>query len=227
VKLLAYFDVQDQKATEHQVHFVEGVANECAKWDILLMIEELSYPRPGETKQDASYKSRLADNIFKSAEILNDYADILKLEFPGDIVTDSAKTVKANLAQLNRIAKRPWVLLSAGVKFDLFAKQVELAMRAGCSGTMAGRAIFQEYFDQPTPAGRKKFLLGEGVKRMKKLNAIVDKFAQPWMKRYQITEKDLAASVASDWYMSGEKILNGHAAAWGPERHSDRSTASS
>ena len=31
-------------------------------------------------------------------------------------------------------------------------------MKAGSSGTMAGRAIFNEYFEQNTPADRQKFL---------------------------------------------------------------------
>lgn len=209
VKLLVYLDVEDAKATDAQMKFVEQVCQECKKWDILLMIEELSYPRPGETKQDESYKKRLVNNIFESAKLLNKYADILKLEFPGDIEKDSASTIKKNLAQLNSIAERPWVLLSAGVKFELFQKQVELAMRAGCSGTMAGRAIFQEYFDETTPAKRKKFLLSEGVRRMKKLNAIVDKHAQPWTKRYNIKEADLANAVDPNWYLDGVAVANG------------------
>ncbi len=215
VKLLVYMDVQDARATEGQMRFVENVASACVKHDILLMIEELSYPRPGETKQSEPYQKRLVPNILRSAELLNPYADVLKLEFPGDITKDSAPTLKENLAQVNRTAQRPWVLLSAGVKFDLFAKQVELAMKAGCSGTMAGRAIFQEYFDQDTPAKRKKFLLTEGVKRMKKLNSVVDKHALPWFKRYGLSEQALAAAVDPDWYKAGERVLAGAGATTG------------
>jgi len=205
VKLLVYLDVEDQSSTNRQVRFMEDVANACLKNDILLMVEELSYPRPGETKQDTSYKKRLPNNIFKATEILNPFADILKLEFPGDIENDSAKQIKANLAQLDRIAQRPWVLLSAGVKFPLFEKQVALTMQAGASGTMAGRAIFQEYFDQATPAARKKFLQKEGVLRMKKLNKLVDQYADSWQKRYDIADKDMANAVNPNWYKEGEE----------------------
>ncbi|MCB4757347.1 MAG: tagatose 1,6-diphosphate aldolase [Elusimicrobia bacterium] len=206
VKLLVYMDVEDKKATDGQMKFVDYVAGECKKYDILLMIEELSYPRAGETKESDTYKKRLANNIFKSAELLNPYADVLKLEFPADIKSDPTSLVKENLSKVNEIAERPWVLLSAGVKFDLFEKQVELTMQAGCSGTMAGRAIFQEYFDKDTPEERTQFLKTTGVERMNRLNVLVDKYAQPWFKRYGLTDADLAAAVDPHWYMEGEKV---------------------
>ena len=95
------------------------------------------------------------------------------------------------------------VLLSAGVKFDIFVKQVELAMKAGASGTMAGRAIFQEYFDYTTPAEQRKFLQTTGLDRMKKLNEIVDKYAAPWHKRYGTNPQDLLNAVEPDWYSKG------------------------
>jgi thermostable 8-oxoguanine DNA glycosylase len=44
------------------------------------------------------------------------------------------------------------------------------------------------------------------------LNSIVDKHAQPWMKRYGITDQALANAVTPDWYLSGEKAMNGHVA---------------
>ena len=161
-------------------------------------------PQPGEDKKTPAYVARRPDNIIKSAELIGPYADILKLEFPADIRNDSAETVEKNLAAVNKAAIRPWVLLSAGEKFDVFAKQVELAMKAGCSGTMAGRAIFQEYFDVNTPNEQKRFLETTGIERMSKLNEIVDRLALPWYKRYQITPKDLFAAVDPNWYFSGK-----------------------
>ena len=204
VKLLVYMDVQDAKATKAQMAFVKRVAEDCQKEDILLMIEELSYPRKGEDKKTPAYVARRPENIMKSAELIGPYADILKLEFPADIATDSPEKIQKNLAALNKAAIRPWVLLSAGVKFDLFAKQVELAMKAGCSGTMAGRAIFQEYFDANTPDEQKRFLETTGIQRMNTLNAIVDRNALPWFERYQLGPKDLFAAVDPHWYFSGK-----------------------
>lgn len=204
VKLLVYMDVEDAKATKAQMAFVKRVAEDCGKEDILLMIEELSYPRKGEDKKTPAYVARRPNNIFRSAELIGPYADILKLEFPADIRNDSQEIIEKNLIQLNKAAIRPWVLLSAGEKFDLFAKQVELAMKAGCSGTMAGRAIFQEYFDVNTPEEQRRFLETTGVERMKKLGDIVDRYATPWFTRYGIAPQDLFAAVDPHWYFNGK-----------------------
>lgn len=203
VKLLVYMDVQDMKATEGQMKFVEKVSKDCRDYDILLMTEELSYPQKGEDKNSPAYLARKPNNIFASAEMIGPWTDILKLEYPADIKTDDEKTQMKNLETLNAKAIRPWVLLSAGVKFDVFVKQVELAMKAGASGTMAGRAIFQEYFDYTDRIDQKKFLLGTGIDRMKKLAELVDRHALPWHKRYNVTPQALLAGVEPDWYAKG------------------------
>ncbi|MEK7766977.1 MAG: hypothetical protein AAB368_12140 [bacterium] len=77
-------------------------------------------------------------------------------------------------------------------------------MKAGSSGTMAGRAIFNEYFDQDTIAARHQFLETTGLDRMKKLSDLVERHAIPWMKRTAVTPKELAAAVAPDWYRAGQ-----------------------
>ncbi len=204
VKLLVYLDMEDTANVKAQIGFVEQVSQECRRHDILLMTEELSFPRKGEDKSSPSYKTRKVSNIFKAAELLGPLTDILKLEFPGDIHNDAEGLLKDNLAKLDGIAIRPWVLLSAGEKFDLFSKQAALAMSAGCSGYMAGRAIFNEYFEQPTPQARHAFLEGIGAGRMRALNKIVEGKARSWMKRYDLKVSDLAAAVAADWYAGGK-----------------------
>ncbi|MBI1979224.1 MAG: tagatose 1,6-diphosphate aldolase [Elusimicrobia bacterium] len=203
VKLLVYMDVEDAKATKGQMDFVKFVSKECQDQDILLMTEELSYPRSGEDKGTPAYVARKPRNIFASAEMIGPYTDILKLEYPANIKTDDVKTQEKNLNALNEKAIRPWVLLSAGEKFDFFAKQVELAMKSGASGIMAGRAIFQEYFDYTDRADQKKFLQTTGIDRMKKLSEIVDKYAASWQKRVGISASDHLKAVPSDWYATG------------------------
>ncbi|HVC08488.1 MAG TPA: tagatose 1,6-diphosphate aldolase [Elusimicrobiota bacterium] len=204
VKLLVYLDTEDAANVKAQLGFAEQVAQECRRHDILLMTEELSFPRKGEEKTSPAYKARKVANIFKAAELLGPLTDILKLEFPGDIRNDPENRLKDNLAKLDAVAIRPWVLLSAGEKFDLFSKQAETAMAAGCSGYMAGRAIFNEYFEQPTPQARHAFLEKTGSERMRTLNAIVESKARGWMKRYELKASDLAAAVAPDWYAAGK-----------------------
>jgi tagatose 1,6-diphosphate aldolase len=196
VKLLVYMDVEDKAYTERQMKFVKQIYEACAEEDILLMTEELSFPRTGEDKKTPAYVARRPKNIIESAKLLGPYTDILKLEFPGE---EHLKTV-------NDAAIRPWVLLSAGEKFDVFTKQVEVTMKAGCSGTMAGRAIFNEYFDYNSPQERANFLKTTGVERMKVLSDLVDKYAQSVWTRVGLTPKELAAGIDAHWYSGGKAV---------------------
>jgi|CXWL01.1.fsa_nt_gi tagatose 1,6-diphosphate aldolase len=212
VKLLVYLDIEDKENVKAQIAFVEKVSKACAEQDILLMTEELSFPRKGEDKTTPAYKARKVKNILEATKLIGPATDILKLEFPANMKDDSDAQIVDNLGKLNEAAIRPWVLLSAGEKFDIFAKQVELAMKAGCAGYMAGRAIFNEYFEHNTPAERAQFLATTGVERMKILNKHIDAHAQPWMARYAITESDMAAAVSPTWYLGkGETAGKGGA----------------
>lgn len=201
VKLLVYMDVEDDKYTQGQLTFAKDVYDACAEEDILLMTEELSFPRQGEDKKTPAYVARRPKNIIESAKLLGPITDILKLEFPGE----------ENLKAVNDAAIRPWVLLSAGEKFDVFAKQVEITMKAGCSGTMAGRAIFNEYFDQNNAAERQTFLKTTGLQRMKVLSDLVDKYAQSVWGRYNITPQDLGKVVDANWYSGGKALAGANA----------------
>ncbi|OGR93539.1 MAG: hypothetical protein A2992_05335 [Elusimicrobia bacterium RIFCSPLOWO2_01_FULL_59_12] len=196
VKLLVYMDVEDIAYTQNQLKFAKEIYDACAKEDILLMTEELSFPRKGEDKKTPAYVARRPKNIIESAKLLGPITDILKLEFPGE----------ENLKAVNDAAIRPWVLLSAGEKFDIFQKQVESAMKAGSSGTMAGRAIFNEYFEQTTPDARCQFLETTGKQRMKILSDLVDKYAQSVWTRAGLTPKDLGAAVDPHWYSDGKNV---------------------
>lgn len=212
VKLLIYMDVEDAAFTKAQLAFAEKLHKACAENDILLMTEELSFPRKGEDKKTPSYKARKIKNIVESTKLIGPLTDILKLEYPANMGDDSEQQQVENLGKLNEAAIRPWVLLSAGEKFEIFAKQVELAMKAGCSGYMAGRAIFNEYFEQTTPDARHKFLQTTAMDRMKLLNKAVEAHSPSWMQRYGIAESEVAAAVNPAWYLGkGEGVVQGGA----------------
>lgn len=202
VKLLVYLDTEDKEGTKAQLAFARDVCRACAEADILLMTEELSFPRKGETKDSPAYKKRLVKNILESAKLLGPLTDVLKLEFPGFLGEDPDAQLAENLVQLNAAAIRPWVLLSAGVGFDLFEGQVKLALSAGCNGYMAGRAIFKDYFGETDAAKRAQFLRATGVERMKRLNALVDKHAKSWLERCGLSGEQLGAAVSADWYLA-------------------------
>jgi tagatose 1,6-diphosphate aldolase len=205
VKLLVYMDTEDKKATGSQMDFVKEVWEDCEKEDILLLVEELSYPRQGEDRKSPSFIARKAKNIIESARLIGPYCDVLKLEFPGDMRTEDRSKINSNLQMLNEVAIRPWVLLSAGEKFEIFEEQVEMTMKAGASGIMAGRAIFNEYFEQDAQEARTDFLRTTGLRRIKRLGEVVDLYATSWLSRYQISAENLSGAVDPEWYLRGRR----------------------
>src|SRR5207249_3249733 len=82
----------------------------------------------GEKKDDAKYKSRKAETVIESARMLSRWCDVYKAEFPGHL-SDGDDTLAKNLKALDAASERPWVLLSAGVDFPDYKKQVELAVK--------------------------------------------------------------------------------------------------
>lgn len=194
VKLLVYMDVDNEKYTRAQLEFVKRTWEACLEHDILLMTEELSFPRLDAAEPDAkapAYQERRVKNILRSAELIGPYTDVLKLEFPGE----------KYLSELNDIARRPWVLLSAGVDFALFAEQVEAAVKAGANGIMAGRAIFKEWLDPASQYFQSAaFLEGEAVRRIQQLAEIVNRYAPSWLDRYRLSRDELASAVEPGWY---------------------------
>lgn len=200
VKLLVFLDMEDD-GTAGQMEFVRTIQAECEEQDILLLVEELSYQRPDE--DDGAYAGRKVNNILAAAEALGPHCDILKLEFPGDLNRMPREQIQENLDRLNEVAIRPWVLLSAGVDFDLFEQQVEMGMKSGASGIMAGRAIFKEWFLQETPEASRRFTSDTGVPRFEKLCRLVEEHATGWMDRYGISREDLEAAVDPNWYTGG------------------------
>lgn len=62
-------------------------------------------------------------------------ADMFKLPYPGS---------SSACADVTALAGRPWTMLSAGVGFETFLGQLEIAAAAGASGYIVGRAVWRE-----------------------------------------------------------------------------------
>ena len=155
VKLLAQFEPTEPISAEHQFQVVEDVYHECKKHDILMLLETVAFPFGGEKKTDASYLNRKGQTVIESARQLSRFCDIYKAEFPGTLGHDKEQQLEDNLHALDAASERPWVLLSAGVDYLDYFDQVEMAMGAGASGVLGGRAFWKEYFQQDGSAGAK------------------------------------------------------------------------
>ena len=70
---------------------------------------------------------------------------LLKLPFPVDPTHEPDRSVWASAcAEITERCHMPWTLLSGGGNFESYRDQVAAAVSAGCSGFMAGRALWGE-----------------------------------------------------------------------------------
>ena len=217
VKLLAPYEPNEPASAEHQFNLVQQVFEECQKHDILMLLETVAFPFGGEKKDSKEYKARKGTTVIESARHLSRFCDIYKAEFPGHFGQETDAQLRDNLKALNAASERPWVLLSAGVDFPDYKKQVEMTMEAGASGILGGRAFWKEFFLQDGPAARAKFAQTEAVDRVKQIDAIVRAKAMPWFKRYGLSIDDLRSMRATEgWHFRyGGKNQNTGTGEWG------------
>jgi tagatose 1,6-diphosphate aldolase len=182
VKLLLYFRVDLKEVASKQLDLVGKVARQCMEEDIPLLVESVSYPTAEEKDNPGEYSKKKPELVIEAAKKLTALPiDILKSEFPADIdyEKDEAKP-KSYCRELSQVSRLPWVLLSAGVDFKRFRKEVEIACKAGASGFMAGRALWQEATQISSRDERLSFFNNQTVSRLKELTRVAEEWATPW-----------------------------------------------
>jgi len=201
VKLLAPFEPGEHASAEHQFKMIEEVYNDCRRHDILFLLEPLSFPYNGEKKTDKSYLDRKPETVLETARTVSRFCDIYKSEFPGTLGHDSDDQCHDHLQALSESSERPWVLLSAGVDYPDYLRQVKMAMETGCSGVLGGRAFWKEYFLKDGAEARTEFAATEGAKRVREVDGIVRQHGTPWFARYGMSQDELHSIRASEgWH---------------------------
>lgn len=173
-KLLWFYRPDGDAATaEHQRYVVRSLADECARLSLPLVVEPIWYPLPNEDPSTEQWKSARIQGIVASAFDANALGvDMLKVEFPGYLDDQQSRERAAALCkELDAGIDVPWVILSAGVGFEDFKTQVEIACRAGASGYLAGRSIWRDAVSLREPTARVQAILAARA-RLDELNAI-------------------------------------------------------
>ena len=94
------------------------------------------------------------------------------------------------------------MLLSAGVDYPDYYKQVEMAMDVRRSGVLGGRAFWKEYFLQDGAEARTQFAATTARKRVADVDAVVRAHGTPWFARYGLTKEELATVRAAEgWHV--------------------------
>ena len=107
-------------------------------------------------------------------------SDVFKLESPVNASEISNNDINA-FSEMGKLAGRPWVMLSAGAGKEDFKNVLELAFKAGCSGFLAGRAIWLDAFlNYPNWDIIKQQLLGPSNDYLKEIGKIADNNALAW-----------------------------------------------
>ena len=152
VKVLAWYRPDaDKKVLEAQQQYVQKIGDECAKNDILFLFELLVYPLSKDlyqTKEYVEMQNKKTDHVLESVrEFSNEKygVDVFKLESPVNVNKIADSDLNA-FKEMGNIAGRPWVMLSAGAGKEEFKNVLKLAFKAGCSGFLAGRAIWLDAF---------------------------------------------------------------------------------
>jgi len=201
VKLLVYYEPTHAESAHRQRSLVEQVRAECDEHEIVLLLETLSYPFKNEDKTSPSYLERKPTTVIDTARHLSALCDVYKAEFPGTLGHDRDEQLAANLAALDQASRRPWVLLSAGVDFPDYEKQVAMALDHGASGVLGGRAFWKEYFDHDTEADRVRFLRTDGVRRLTAIDKLVKHKGKPWWKKHGLTKGRFArTAIPEGWH---------------------------
>lgn len=195
VKLLLYYHPEAANAADQRA-VVEWTVEECRQWDIPLYLEPIAFsPDPGRTLSAIEHQQVVIESarLFSALGI-----DVLKAEFPVDIrqIPDEGVWLEA-LQALDAACSVPWALLSAGVSYSVFKRQVELACRAGASGVIVGRAVWNDAVELHGE-GRDGFLRVTAVQRLRELSAIVAQYGRPWTARISAPE------LTAQWFHRAE-----------------------
>ena len=189
IKLLVYYHPDSPAASEIE-DFTSEVAADCQKYDLVLMLEPLSYSLDDNKRLSSDEKRNVVVETARRLTPLN--VDVLKAEFPLDISDSDETEWTAACEEISRASVTPWILLSGAVDYDTFLRQVTAACYAGASGTAVGRSVWKEAVGMQR-AERIHFLNTIGKERLSRLTALCSALGKPLYDFYQ-------AHAPFDWY---------------------------
>ena len=203
VKLLIYYRPDLKDLASRQLDLVAMLADQCLEEDIALLVEPVSYPVDEEKASPTRFAEAKPGLVIETARQITALPiDVLKAEFPADIGFEQDEDRLLELCrELDQASRLPWVLLSAGVGFESFRKQVEIACKAGASGFLAGRALWQEGVGIRSRRERMDFFRKTAAPRLQTLAEIALQYGRPWYAKLD-GEGGRFAPVAEGWYRS-------------------------
>lgn len=144
IKILLYVH-PDAKVLDYQINLARTVLADSHTHSLPFFLELVTYPLPDKM----NHKPEIVIHSLQKFVDAGITPDVFKLEYPGDA---------ASCFKISSILKKtPWILLTKGDNFDLFREELKQAIQNGCSGFLAGRALWQEFALYKTPQEREVF----------------------------------------------------------------------
>ncbi|GAB4511009.1 MAG: tagatose 1,6-diphosphate aldolase [Anaerolineae bacterium] len=198
VKILVYYNPQNEALADELDEIIRQKAAECHAADLPVFLEPMSYSIDTSiAKESPEFAAQRAEVVVETVRRLTQTGvDVLKMEFPVEVQFEKDEKVWAQQCKaMTDAATVPWVLLSAGVAFETFERQTQIAVENGANGFLAGRAIWKEAATM-TPAERTDFLTNVAAERIQRLINITLQNATPWSTYYT------APAFTETWYES-------------------------
>lgn len=194
VKLHCYYRYDDPVRAPREEALLRQIIRDCETFDLPFFPEPLVYDvEPGARRRV------IIENARRIAAL---GADVLKLEFPVDVRVEADERVwRAACRELSQAIEKPWTLLSAGVDYETFKRQVRVACEEGASGFVAGRAIWQEA-GALTGEARRAFLETVATARLSELAEIAEACGTGWPQIYGRANGHLQTALQPDWFRS-------------------------
>ena len=162
-KLNVYMRPDQEGLDAHPARMIASMVEDCAREDVLLVIEILTYALADETTE--AYKARAPELVVQAAAIARACgAQVMKLQYPGS--ADACAAVTAALGDI------PWAVLSGGVDHATFLGHLRTALAGGASGAIAGRSLWKDCLmgDSAATAAR---LRDVAVPRLREIEAVL------------------------------------------------------
>ena len=186
VKLFLHYHPLAGKLAEQQEEVAAQVARECAAAEIAFFLEPVVYSidRSLKTESREFAKQRPSLVLESARRMARLEPTVLKLQFPIDGNHETKESIWRDACEeLNDAISIPWAILSGGDAFDLFKTQLQIACEAGCSGFLAGRAIWREATRLRGPE-RLTALHEIVLPRLRALSDVADRCGTSWLARH-------------------------------------------
>jgi tagatose-1,6-bisphosphate aldolase len=137
-KFLLYFHPREPLALE-KITMVKNLYHDAQKQHVPFLLEVVLFQLPNESDFESNWHQLQLEVV----ELFEEVCDVLKIEYPG-LYAKSENEAGEMCSKVTLTSSVPWIILSRGMKYEKFAKAVEISKVSGSAGFAVGRAVWQE-----------------------------------------------------------------------------------